>query len=182
MGTVYVFFADGFEEIEALTAIDVLRRAGLNVKIVSVTPDEIVVGAHNVSMLCDINFDNCDFYDASLLVLPGGMPGAQTLSEHRGLCRLLTASAASGKRIAAICAAPMVLGKIGILNGYKATCYRGVEEYLEGAQYVDEPVVSDRNIITGRGPGAAMDFAFKIVDELVGKEKVVELKKGMLVK
>ena len=85
-------------------------------------------------------------------------------------------------RSAAICAAPMVLGKLGILNGYKATCYPGFEEYLEGAQYVDEPVVSDRNIITGRGPGAAMDFAFKIVDELVGKEKVVELKKGMLVK
>ena len=89
MGTVYVFFADGFEEIEALTAVDVLRRAGLNVKIVSVTPDEIVVGAHDVSLLCDVNFDNCDFRDAELLLLPGGMPGAATLGEHKKLCELL---------------------------------------------------------------------------------------------
>ena len=181
MGTVYVFFADGFEEIEALTVVDVLRRAGLKVKIVSVTPDEIVVGAHDVSLLCDINFANCDFYDADMLILPGGMPGAQTLSEHPGLGKLLTASSAKGKRISAICAAPMALGKLGILKGYTATCYPGFEGYLEGATYVDEPVVSDRNIITGRGPGAAMDFAYRIVEELVSKEKVAELKKGMLV-
>ncbi len=181
MGTVYVFFADGFEEIEALTTIDVLRRAGLNVKIVSVTPDEIVIGAHSVSLLCDINFDNCDFYDADMLILPGGMPGAQTLSEHKGLNRLLTKTAEAGKRIAAICAAPMALGKLGILKGYKATCYPGFEEYLEGAEYINEPVIMDRNIITGRGPGAAMDFAFKIVEVLVNGEKVTELKNGMLV-
>ena len=90
MGTVYVFFADGFEEIEALTVVDVLRRASLNVKIVSVTPDEIVVGAHDISLLCDINFVNCDFYDADMLILPGGMPGAQTLSDHPGLGKLPT--------------------------------------------------------------------------------------------
>ena len=82
MGTVYAFFADGFEEIEAFTAVDTLRRAGLNVEIVSVTPDEIVMGAHDVSLLCDINFDNCDFFDADLLLLPGGMPGAATLDKH----------------------------------------------------------------------------------------------------
>jgi len=87
MGTVYAFFADGFEEIEAFTAIDTLRRGGLNVEIVSVTPDEIVVGAHDVSVLCDINFDNCDFFDAELLLLPGGMPGAATLDKHEGLRR-----------------------------------------------------------------------------------------------
>ena len=86
MGTVYAFFADGFEEIEAFTAVDTLRRAGLNVQIVSVTPDEIVMGAHDVSLLCDINFENCDFFDADLLLLPGGMPGAATLDKHEGLC------------------------------------------------------------------------------------------------
>ena len=89
MGTVYAFFADGFEEIEAFTAIDTLRRAGLNVEIVSVTPDEIVVGAHDVSVLCDINFENCDFFDAELLLLPGGMPGAATLDKHEGLRKLI---------------------------------------------------------------------------------------------
>ena len=106
MGTVYAFFADGFEEIEAFTAIDTLRRGGLNVEIVSVTPDEIVVGAHDVSVLCDINFDNCDFFDAELLLLPGGMPGAATLDKHEGLRRLILDFAAKNKPIAAICAAP----------------------------------------------------------------------------
>ena len=100
MGTVYAFFADGFEEIEAFTAIDTLRRGGLNVEIVSVTPDEIVVGAHDVSVLCDINFDNCDFFDAELLLLPGGMPGAATLDKHEGLRRLILDFAAKNKPIA----------------------------------------------------------------------------------
>ncbi len=182
MKTVYVFFADGFEEIEALTAVDVLRRAGLNVNIISVTPDEIVVGAHNVSILCDRNFVNCDFYDADLLLLPGGMPGAETLSEHKGLGRLLTEFMAKGKHIAAICAAPMALGKLGLLKGYKATCYPGFEVYLEGAEYINQPVVVDRNLITGYGPGAAMAFSMRIVEELVGKEKVIELENAMLIK
>ena len=137
MGTVYAFFADGFEEIEAFTAIDTLRRGGLNVEIVSVTPDEIVVGAHDVSVLCDINFDNCDFFDAELL---------------------------------------------GLLKGKKATCYPSFEQYLEGAECIDAPVVRDGNIITGMGPGAAMEFALTIVDLLVGKEKVDELVEAMCVK
>ena len=139
MGTVYAFFADGFEEIEAFTAIDTLRRAGLNVEIVSVTPDEIVVGAHDVSVLCDINFENCDFFDAELLLLPGGMPGAATLDKHEGLRKLILDFAAKGKPIAAICAAPMVLGKLGLLKGKKATCYPSFEQYLEGAE-IGHPV------------------------------------------
>ena len=182
MGTVYAFFADGFEEIEAFTAVDTLRRAGLNVEIVSVTPDEIVMGAHDVSLLCDINFDNCDFFDADLLLLPGGMPGAATLDKHEGLRKLLLDFAAKGKPIAAICAAPMVLGKFGLLKGRKATCYPSFEQYLEGAECVSEPVVRDGNIITGMGPGAAMEFALAIVDLLVGKEKVDELVEAMCVK
>jgi 4-methyl-5(b-hydroxyethyl)-thiazole monophosphate biosynthesis len=182
MGTVYVFFADGFEEIEALTAVDTLRRAGLNVQIVSVTPDEIVVGAHDVSILCDINFENCDFYDAELLLLPGGMPGAATLSEHEGLRKLLLDFSAKSKPIAAICAAPMVLGKLGMLKGKKATCYPGFEQYLEGATCVNEQVVRDGNLITGRGPGAATEFALAVVELLVGKAKVDELVEAMCVK
>ena len=141
MGTVYAFFADGFEEIEAFTAIDTLRRAGLNVEIVSVTPDEIVVGAHDVSVLCDVNFVNCDFFDAELLLLPGGMPGASTLDKHEGLRKLILDFAEKNKPIAAICAAPMVLGKLGLLKGRKATCYPSFEQYLEGAECLDEPVV-----------------------------------------
>ena len=173
MGTVYAFFADGFEEIEAFTAIDTLRRAGLNVEIVSVTADEIVVGAHD---------ENCDFFDAELLLLPGGMPGAATLDKHEGLRKLILDFAAKGKPIAAICAAPMVLGKLGLLKGKKATCYPSFEQYLDGAECVNEPVVRDGNIITGMGPGAAMEFALTIVDLLVGKEKVDELVEAMCVK
>lgn len=182
MGTVYAFFADGFEEIEAFTTIDVLRRAGLEVKIVSVTPDEIVVGAHGISVFCDVNFDNCDFSNASLLFLPGGMPGAATLNEHIGLRKQLLKFAENNQRIAAICAAPMVLGKLGLLKGRKATCYPGFEQYLEGAECLDEPVVKDGNIITAMGPGASMQFALTLVEVLVGAEKMKELKNAMCVR
>lgn len=182
MGTVYVFFADGFEEIEAFTAVDTLRRAGLNVEIVSVTSDEIVMGAHDVSLLCDVNFENCDFSDADLLLLPGGMPGAGTLDKHVGLRKLILDFAEKNKPIAAICAAPMVLGKLGLLKGRKATCYPSFEQYLEGAQCVDEPVVCDGNIITAMGPGAAMEFSLTIVELLLGKGKVEELVEAMCVK
>ncbi|GAE82160.1 DJ-1 family glyoxalase III [Bacteroides reticulotermitis] len=182
MGTVYTFLADGFEEIEALTAVDTLRRAGLKVQIVSVTPDEIVVGAHDVSLLCDVNYENCDFFDAGLLLLPGGMPGAGTLDKHEGLRRLLLDFAAKQKPIAAICAAPMVLGKLGILKGKKATCYPGFEQYLEGAELVDAQAVRDGNIVTGKGPGASLEFALLAVEMLVGKEKADELAEAMCVK
>lgn len=182
MGTVYVFFADGFEEIEAFTAVDTLRRAGLNVEIVSVTSDEIVMGAHDVSLLCDVNFENCDFSDADLLLLPGGMPGAGTLDKHVGLRKLILDFAEKNKPIAAICAAPMVLGKLGLLKGRKATCYPSFEQYLEGAQCVDEPVVCDGNIITAMGPGAAMEFSLTIVELLLGKGKAEELVEAMCVK
>lgn len=182
MGTVYAFFADGFEEIEAFTVVDTLRRAGLNVEIVSVTPDEIVIGAHDVSILCDVNFMNCDFSDAELLFLPGGMPGASTLEKHEGLRKLILDFAAKGKPIAAICAAPMILGKLGLLKGRKATCYPSFEQYLEGAECMNELVVKDGNIITGMGPGGAIDFALAIVDTLDGKEKVEELEEAMCVR
>lgn len=180
MGTVYVFFADGFEEIEAFTAVDVLRRAGRNVVMVSVTPDEIVKGAHGIPVLCDKNVVNCDFFDAELLLLPGGMPGAATLGECEELHRVILRFAQSGKPLAAICAAPMVLGKLGVLKGKKATCYPGFEEYLEGAEYTGAMVERDGNIITGKGPAAAMEFALAVVELLAGEEKVKELRAGML--
>lgn len=181
METVYAFFADGFEEIEAFTVVDTLRRAGLNVKIVSVTPDEIVVGAHDVSVLCDVNFENCDFQDASLLFLPGGMPGAATLDAHEGLRRELVRFAGQQKPIAAICAAPMVLGRLGLLEGRKATCYPGFEQYLKDADCVDTDVVVDGNYLTGRAPGAAMELSLNIVQLLCGEEKVNELVDAMCI-
>lgn len=181
MGTVYVFFADGFEEIEAFTSVDVMRRAGLNVEMVTVTPDEIVTGAHDVPVLCDRNIENCDFFDADLILLPGGMPGAATLEKSEDLRRLITRFAEQNKPIAAICAAPMILGKMGLLKGKKATCYPAFEQYLEGAQFTGAQVEKDGNIITGIGPGSAMEFALAIVELLLGKDKVQELKEAMCV-
>ncbi len=181
MGTVYVFFADGFEEVEAFTSVDVLKRAGLNVEMITVTPGEIVTGAHGIPVLCDKNIVNCDFFDADLVVLPGGMPGAATLGECDDLRRLVVRFAEQGKPIAAICAAPMVLGKLGLLKGRKATCYPGFEQYLEGAVCTGAMVERDGNIITGKGPGAAMEFALAIVELLQGKEKVAELKEAMTI-
>ncbi len=181
MGTVYVFLADGFEEIEAFAAVDILRRADVQVQVVSVTPDEIVRGSHDIPVLCDKNIENCDFFDAALLLLPGGMPGATTLGESEDLKKLLLNFNAQKKPIAAICAAPMVLGKLGILKGLKATCYPGFEQYLEGAECTGALVEKDGNIITGRGPGAAFAFAFAVVELLLGKEKVSELKEKMCI-
>lgn len=179
MGTVYVFFADGFEEMEAFAAVDILKRAGVSVSMISVIPDEIVKGAHGISVLCDKNIANVDFYDAALLVLPGGLPGAETLNACEDLQRLLKKQVELNKPVAAICAAPMVLGNLGLLKGKKATCYPGFEKYLEGAEYTAAMVEKDGNFITGKGPGAAMEFALALVEHLCGKEKMKEVKSAM---
>ncbi|MDR0894826.1 MAG: DJ-1/PfpI family protein [Prevotellaceae bacterium] len=181
MGTIYVFFADGFEEVEAFTTVDVLRRAGMNVEMITVTPDEIVTGAHDVPVLCDRNIDNCDFADAELIVLPGGMPGAATLEKCARLRKLIQQFADQNKPIAAICAAPMILGNLGLLKGKRATCYPGFEKYLTGANVTTAQTEIDGNIITGKGPGAAMEFAMHLVNIILGKEKVQELKEAMCV-
>lgn len=181
MKTVYVFLADGFEEVEAFTPIDVLRRAGLQVITVSVMETQMVEGAHGVSVMADVLFDNIERDAADMLLLPGGMPGATNLDAHKGLGELILSYAAAGKTLAAICAAPLVYGKRGLLEGKKATCYPGFEGYLNGAEYTATLVEQDGNFITGKGPGAAMDFAFTIVEKFCGADKVKELKQGMMI-
>jgi 4-methyl-5(b-hydroxyethyl)-thiazole monophosphate biosynthesis len=167
--------------MEAITAIDVLRRGGLNVESISIEKGGIVVGAHGIQLLCDKNFAEADFCNASMLLLPGGMPGAATLDKHLGLRQLILYFAANNKPIAAICAAPMVLGNLGLLKGKPATCYPGFEKHLEGAQCTTQQVVKADNIITGRGPGAAIEFALAIVQLLVSKEKAEELVEAMCI-
>ena len=182
MKTIFVFLADGFEEIEAITPIDVLRRAGLNVQTVSVMEEQIVAGAHGIPVVADKMFADIDLDNAEMLLLPGGLPGATNLDAHQGLSDMIMAFASEGKPLAAICAAPLVFGNRGLLQGKKVTCYPGFESYLTGAEYTAALVETDGNFITAKGPGAAMDFAFAIVEKYCGIEKVNELKSGMMIK
>ena len=181
MKTIFVFLADGFEEIEALTPVDILRRAGLSVKTVSVMDEQVVAGAHGVPVLADVMFDEINAEDAEMILLPGGLPGATNLDAHQGLSLMILDFAKEEKPLAAICAAPLVFGNRGLLEGKKATCYPGFETYLKGAQYTAALVEKDGNFITGKGPGAAMEFAFAIVEKYCGMDKVNELKQGMMI-
>lgn len=180
MKTIFVFLTTGFEEIEALGTVDILRRAELNVKTVSLTDNKQVVASHQIPVVADIMFDEVDFSQAELLVIPGG---TAKYNDHEGLKKAVLAFAQKGEKVAAICAAPMVLGGLGILEGKNATCYPGFEQYLKGANLqTEKAVVSDGNITTGRGPGLTIEFALKLVEIIAGKEKRDTVAKGLLVK
>ena len=181
MKTIFVFLAEGFEEIEALTPVDVLRRAGLVVQTVSIMDEQVVAGAHGVPVLADKMFAEINPEDAEMILLPGGLPGATNLDAHEGLGQLISDFAKAEKPLAAICAAPLVFGNRGLLQGKKATCYPGFETYLQGAEYTAALVEKDANFITGKGPGAALEFAFAIVEKYCGIDKVNELKQGMMI-
>ncbi len=180
MANVYVFTADGFEEIEGLTVVDLMRRAGAQVQMVSISDGLAVKGSHGIEIKADTFFDDVDFDQADLLVLPGGMPGTLHLGEHEGLTGLLQDFAAKGKRVAAICAAPSVLGGLGLLKGKRAVCYPGFEDKLTGAQVEMEEVVTDGCITTSRGLGTAIPFALELISLLFGPEKAEEIKKSVI--
>lgn len=164
-----LFLIDGFEEIEALTTVDILRRADIDVRTVSLTGKQQVTGGHNIPVIADVLFDAVDIAAADMLIIPGG---TVQYNEHTGLKAALPPFVAAGKKVAAICAAPMVLGNLGLLAGKKATCYPGFEQYLQDAQLQSgAAVVVDGNIITGRGPGLAIDFALQIVETLTNVAK-----------
>ncbi len=176
-----VFFATGFEEIEAIGIVDTLRRGGLETDMISVSGNTDVEGGHGITVRCDLNFYSVDYSFYDLLVLPGGMPGTLNLGKHEDLGELLKSFAAEGKKLAAICAAPSVLGELGLLKGVKATCYPGYEEKLEGAVVTDTDVVKDGNFTTGRGPGVVMNFALEILKWYNPESKVEEQRNGMIV-
>lgn len=179
---VYVFLATGFEELEALTVVDLLRRADIQVKTVSIMEDKLVYGSKGVGIEADILFKEGSFDTCSMLILPGGMPGTTNLCNHKELCEELRIFNENGKAIAAICAAPMVLGRAGILQGHKATIYDGMEEELTGAQYVDDDVVVSGNVITSKGPGTAMNFALSIIEYIKGGKMAEEIAGELLYK
>ena len=170
---IYVFLATGFEDIEAIGVIDICRRAALPVTTVSITGESTVVSAHGVGIVADELFDDLDFSDAAMLFLPGGMPGATNLEAHAGLREVILRHYEAGKPLGAICAAPLVLGGLGLLKGKRATCYPGFEETLTGAEYTAELVTVDGNIVTGEGPAAAFPYAYTLLamltDELTAR-------------
>ncbi len=177
----YCFLAPGFEEIEAITTVDMLLRAGVDMKTVAVTEDTLFVsGAHGIEIKADLHI-NDTLADDTLegVFLPGGMPGTTNLDASERVRELIAFCAQSGRYVFAICAAPMVLGRMGLLRGKKATCYPGFEGDLEGAQYVSQPAVMDGKFITGKGPGATVDFASLIITELKGAEAAKSLRDAM---
>ena len=177
---IYVFLAEGFEEVEALTPVDCLRRAGKTVQTAGVG-GKVIVGSHGIPVTADIAAEDIRLDDAlEMIVLPGGMPGTLNLGKSQAVQDAITYCVDHRKLIAAICAAPSVLGARGLLNGRTATCYPGFEPQLTGCNAVAAPVCQDGNIITGRGPGAAMDFALKLVAVLCGEAQVKALAEGMV--
>ncbi len=180
MKKVYVFLADGFEDVEALIPVDVWRRGGLEVVTVSTTEFPLVQTAHGVNIEADIMFEQGDFSDADLLFLPGGMPGASNLFAHKGVCKAIVDQFAAGKKVAAICASPaVVIAPLGILEGKRATCYPGFEKDLEGATYTGQLVTVDGNVTTGEGPAAAFPFAYDLLGQLTSPQKANQIAEGM---
>lgn len=177
---IYVFLATGFEDIEALAPVDIMRRAGMKVQMVSITGEQVVVSAHGVGITADIQLSDVDFHQAEMLVLPGGLPGATNLDACQPLTSAIKRHFEAGGAVAAICAAPLVFGHLGILNGRRATCYPGFETELKGADYTAAIVEHDGNIITGKGPGAAFEFGYTIVDFFLGEGASQPLRQGMI--
>ena len=180
MKQVSVFLANGFEEIEGLTVVDLLRRAGVEVTTVSVTGEKTIHGAHGIDVQADKLFEEMNYDGQDMLVLPGGMPGTLNLGAHEGLEKLLRQFHNSERYLAAICAAPSVFGKHGFLKGRRATSYPGFEEQLVGAECVTDAVVVDEFVITSRGMGTAIPFSLALIEILTSAEKANEIGKSII--
>lgn len=178
MAKVLIFLAEGFEEIEGLMAVDLLRRAKIDITMVSMQETLFVTGAHGIEVKADKMFADID-ENADMLILPGGMPGTSNLDKHKGLIKLLVKHNLENKMIAAICAAPSVLGKNGILKDKRATCFPGYEADLKGSSYSDEKVVCDRNIITSKGLGTSIEFALAVIQHFEGSDTARNIQKSI---
>ena len=177
---IYVFLATGFEDIEAIAPVDIIRRAGLEVQTVSITGEHIVKSAHGVGIEADLLLSEVDFSKAKMLVLPGGLPGSTNLDACKPLTDAIKRHYEAGGAIVSICAAPSVFGHLGLLQGQRATGYPGVNTGLWGADYSTAIVECDGNIITGKGPAAAFEFGYTIVDFFLGEGASLPLRQGMI--
>lgn len=180
MSRVGIFFGTGFEEIEALTVVDLLRRAGIETVCISVDNEKTVTGAHQIVVCMDKGIAETDFAALDMIVCPGGMPGTKNLEACKVLTQQITDFYENGKKIAAICAAPSIFGHMGLLKGKKACIYPGMEAELTDAEVVYEEVVMDGNVITSRGMGTAIAFGLKIVEQFTDKETAEELGKKIV--
>lgn len=180
MKKIAVHLADGFEEIEAVSIIDVLRRAEIDVVVVSITEKQEVTGSHGIKIIADQLFDEIDYEKVDMIILPGGMPGASHLNSHLGLRGQILNFNENKKLLGAICAAPLVFGNLGILKNINATCYPGFENQLHNAIVTGENIEVADNIITAKGAGVAIHFALKIVELLKGKDLANKLADKMI--
>lgn len=174
MSKIAIFFAEGYEEIEALAVVDICRRCDLDIDMVSITKDRFVAGSHGINVEMDKTFSQVDFAEYDMLVLPGGLKGTLGLEAHEGLMAQIDAFYASGKYIGAICAAPSIFGHRGILKGRRACSYPSFESHLEGAIVTAGPVEISDNVITSRGMGTATEFGLALASVFVGKEAAAE--------
>ena len=179
MALVYAFLAEGLEEVECLATADVLTRAGVHVKLISITGKKEVRGSHGFSIRADALLEETDLDRADVLFLPGGMPGTKHLMECGPLCDALVRAHGAGKRLAAICAAPSVLGRLGLLKDKKATCYPGFEDSLLGASYTSQGVITDGNITTSRGLGYALDLGLELIRLLQGPQQAERIREAV---
>ena len=175
---IYVFLANGFEEVEALTPVDFLRRCDLDVRTVGVS-GPVAMGSHKIPVGCDLTVEELDLEGCDGVILPGGMPGTLNLEACEEVKNAVLWCAEHGKWIGAICAAPSVLGHLGLLKGKKATCFPGFEEELTGAEVLTDAVVRDGNIITSRGAGTASQFAFALIEAFCSPEQAARTKAGV---
>lgn len=180
MKKVAVLLADGFEEIEALTAVDLLRRARVYVDTVSITEEYVVHGSHGINVQTEDLFEEVNFAEFDMVVLPGGLPGTTNLNDHAGVKKVVKDFVENGKYVGAICAAPSILGGMGLLKGKHAISYPSFEDKLLGAVVTRNAVVQDNNIITSRGMGTSIDFALKLVEVMGGAEKAGEIGDSIL--
>ncbi len=178
---VIILLADGFEEIEALTPLDVLRRAGVEAKTVGIGT-RVAIGAHGIPVVCDKSPDDVSIDEVEMIILPGGMPGATNLDSSSFVDKLIREATERGTRLAAICAAPLCLGRRGLLEGKEAVCFPGFESELSGAKISERDVVTDGSITTAKAMGSALDFSLELVSLLVSREKAEEIAKGIFKK
>ena len=182
MSKVAVFFGTGFEEIEALTVVDILRRADIETDMVSVMGEKSVTGSHKIAVEMDKLLEEVNFDQVDVIVLPGGLAGTKNLEACEPLMEQVDRFVSAGKTVAAICAAPRVFAGLGLLNGKKATCYPSVMEELTGAVKSEDAVVVDGNITTSRGLGTAIDFSLELIAQLISREKADEIAESVVYK